>query len=287
MANSIKQGQYPGLKSGVKGRLGVSFMPGMWIIVLALSFFGFLRSAWGEEPHWWRSDFIVDSFLEIALNNEHSSREGGVRKWTTGIRYFFDHRVGDEDFHEQLTEMHLQHLAEITGISVKPVASREQANLSIIFSTEQRLATDLKKDFRVGARAIDFMMRHSVCLAQFETTAQGAIRQATVIIPVDRARARGKLVSCIVEELTQVMGLPNDSVDVYPSIFNDQSKYMLLTGLDYLLLKILYDPRLVVGMDRSRTLPVARIIVDEYQRRNLMQRAGQLVRTGQLYALLY
>ena len=182
-----------GLKStalGEKGRSWVLLLRGMWIIVPVLSFFGVLGPAWGEELHWWRSEFIVDSFLEIALKNEHSSREGGVRKWTTGIRYFLDHRVGDEDLHEQLTEMHLRHLAEITGVSVKPVACREQANLFMIFSTEQRLATDLKKDFRVGARRIDFMMRRSVCLAQFETTAQGAIRQATVIIPVDRARAR-------------------------------------------------------------------------------------------------
>lgn len=275
------------LCSGLTGDTAIFSVVRSIIFLLVLIIFSVLRPAWGEEPNWWRSEFIIDSFLEIALKNEHSSREGVVRKWTTGIRYFFDHKVGGGDFHEQLTNMHLQHLAEITGISIKPAASRKQANLKIVFSTEQRLAAELKKNFNASARSIDFMMRHSVCLGQFETTAHGVITQATVIIPVDRARARGKLVSCIVEELTQVMGLPNDSVDVYPSIFNDQSKYMLLTGLDYLLLKILYDPRLVVGMDRSRTLPVARIIVDEYQRRNLMQRAGQLVRTGQLYALLY
>jgi hypothetical protein len=257
------------------------------IALLGLIIYSFLRPAWGEEPNWWRSEFIVDSFMEIALKNEHSRREGVVRKWTTGIRYFFDHQVGGRELHEQLTEMHLQHLAQITGVSIQPAVSRKQANLIIVFSTEQRLAADLKKYFHADARGIDFMMRRSVCLAQIKTTAHGAIRQATVIIPVDRARARGKLVSCVVEELTQVMGLPNDSVDVYPSIFNDQSKYMLLTGLDYLLLKILYDPRLVAGMDRSLTLPVVRKIVDEYQHQNLIQRAEQLVRKGQLYVLLY
>jgi len=257
------------------------------IFIPGLIIFAIFRPAWGEEVHWQRAEFIVDSFLEIALKNEHSSREGVVRKWTTGIRYFFDHQVGDEDFHKQLAEMHLQHLAEITGISIKPVASRKQANLLIIFSTEQRLAVELKKNFHAGASGVDYMMRHSVCLGHFATTAQGAIRQATVIIPVDRARARGKLVSCIVEELTQVMGLPNDSVDVYPSIFNDLSIYMLLTGLDYLLLKILYDPRLIPGMDRSQAAPVVRSVVNEYQQRKLIHKAEQSVRTGKLYELLY
>lgn len=259
----------------------------MRIIALWLCLLFVLRPAWGEEVPWQRSEFIVDSFLEIALKNEHSSQEGMIRKWTKGIRYYFDHQVGGEDFHEQLSEMHLQQLAEITGLSIKPVATREAANLLIIFSTEQRLATELANNFQAGEGRVDYMLRHSVCLGQFSTTAYGIIRQATVIIPVDRARARAKLIACIVEELTQVMGLPNDSETVYPSIFNDQSIDMLLTGLDYLLLKILYDPRLIPGMDRSQAAPLVKKIVAEYQRRKLIHRAEQSVRTGELYELLY
>lgn len=257
------------------------------IIILGLLVVATFRPTWGEEVHWQQTEFIVDSFLEIALKNEHSSREGVVRKWTAGVSYFFDHQIGDEGLHEQLTKMHLQHLADITGISIKPVASRELANLTIIFSTERRLAAELKKNFQADARSINYMMRHSVCLGQFTTTAHGSIRQATVIIPVDRARARAKLVSCVVEELTQVMGLPNDSLTVYPSIFIDQSKYMLLTGLDYLLLKILYEPRLIPGMNRSQAAPVVKKIVDEYQRRKLIHEAEQSVRSSKLYELLY
>ncbi len=257
------------------------------IIILGLITFTALHPAWGEESHWQQPEFIVDSFLEIALKNEHSSREGVVRKWMTGIRYLFDHQVGDEAFHKQLAEMHLQHLAEMTGISITPATSRKQANLFIIFSTEQQLAAELKTHFHLKASGIDFMLRNSLCLGQFTTTAQGSIRQAMVIIPVDRARAQAKLVSCIVEELTQVLGLPNDSLAVYPSIFNDQSIDMLLTGLDYLLLKILYDPRLKPGMDKSQATPLVRKIVADYQQENLIHRAEQLVRTSGLYALLY
>ncbi|MDD1643477.1 MAG: DUF2927 domain-containing protein, partial [Methylococcaceae bacterium] len=136
-------------------------------------------------------------------------------------------------------------------------------------------------------REIDYMNRHSVCLGLFSTTPQGVIRQAVVIIPVDRARSKGLLVSCIVEELTQIMGLPNDSASVYPSIFNDQSIYILLTGLDYLLLKMLYDPRLVPGMNSQQALPVLRKIVDEFHQRHLIEAAEQMVSKGDLYSLLY
>jgi len=257
--------------------------------IIALWFIcgGLWGIAWGKSPHWWRPGFIVDSFLEIALKNEHSQRKGEIRKWTSGIRYVFDHRVGDEAFHEQMVVMHLRQLAEITGIPIQPATSMPEVNLQIVFSTEQRLAVELKKDFHFGGQETDYMLRHSVCLGQFSTTAQGAIRQAIVIIPVDRARASGKLVSCVVEELTQVMGLPNDSASVYPSIFNDQSIYILLTGLDYVLLKTLYDPRLTPGMTSQQAAPVVRKIVDDFHRQHLIERAEQLVGSGELYSLLY
>jgi len=63
-----------------------------------------------------------------------------------------------------------------------------------------------------------------------------------------------------VEELSQVMGLPNDSDKVFPSIFNDSSIDSFLTGLDYVLLKLAYHPALQPGMtaDEVRTaLPTA------------------------------
>ena len=85
------------LCSGLTGDTAIFSVVRSIIFLLVLIIFSVLRPAWGEEPNWWRSEFIIDSFLEIALNNEHSSREGGVRKWTTGIRYFFVHRVGDDD----------------------------------------------------------------------------------------------------------------------------------------------------------------------------------------------
>jgi len=256
-------------------------------LVLWAVCFSFLGSAWGEVSRWWNPEVVIDNFLTIALHNEYSQRQSGVRKWRSNIRYVIDHRVGDRALHKQLTEMHLRQLADITGVSIEPAKSNEQVNLRIVFSTELRLASELINDFGFSPHVADFMLRHSVCLGQFTTAVDGSIKQAVVIIPVDRARAKGLLVSCIVEELTQVMGLPNDSESVYPSIFNDQSIYMLLTGLDYVLLKILYDPSLKLGMNSQQVLPVLRQIVAKFQREKLFQRAEQLVRSGDLYALMY
>ncbi|MDK3073656.1 DUF2927 domain-containing protein [Sedimentitalea sp. JM2-8] len=66
--------------------------------------------------------------------------------------------------------------------------------------------------------------------------------------------------SCIHEEIAQGLGLPNDSPSARPSIFNDDDEFALLTNHDELLLKMLYDPRLELGMTADEARPVARII---------------------------
>ena len=48
------------------------------------------------------------------------------------------------------------------------------------------------------------------------------------------------------------MGLPNDSPEARPSLFNDDLEFALLTEHDAILLRMLYDPRLRPGHDRRR-----------------------------------
>jgi hypothetical protein len=123
--------------------------------------------------------------------------------------------------------------------------------------------------------------REAVCLGVLSTSRRsGRITRAVVIIPVDRARARGKLPACVVEELTQVLGLPNDSEKVFPSVFNDRSIDDFLTGLDVLLLKMLYDPRIKPGMDLATTRPLAQQIATELIRAGGIVQAEQAARGG-------
>lgn len=69
--------------------------------------------------------------------------------------------------------------------------------------------------------------------------------------------------SCFHEELSQGMGLANDSRQVRPSIFNDDEEFAYLTPHDELLLKILYDPRLRPGMTEAEARPLVLQIARE------------------------
>jgi hypothetical protein len=96
----------------------------------------------------------------------------------------------------------------------------------------------------------------------------------------------GKLVACVVEEITQVLGLPNDSEKVFPSIFNDKTPQDLLTGLDFILLKLLYSPSISAGMTAAEVKQPLQILLEQWLRDGTIANAGKTVRQGQLYPLL-
>ena len=62
--------------------------------------------------------------------------------------------------------------------------------------------------------------------------------------------------SCVHEEMAQAMGLPNDSPEARPSLFNDDLEFALLTEHDAILLRMLYDPRLRPGMTSAEVRPL-------------------------------
>jgi hypothetical protein len=68
---------------------------------------------------------------------------------------------------------------------------------------------------------------------------------------------------CIAEELTQSLGLADDSPLLRDSIFNDASSRQRIAPWDALMVRILYDPRLEAGAHRAEAMPVVRRIIAE------------------------
>ncbi|WP_037330854.1 DUF2927 domain-containing protein, partial [Salinivibrio socompensis] len=78
----------------------------------------------------------------------------------------------------------------------------------------------------------------------------------------------------------------NDDDRVYPSIFNDQSPQQLLTGLDSLLLQLLYLDAVKPGQDWQTTQAIIRPVLAEWAQDGTIDNAHQAVKTGKLYPLL-
>ena len=256
-------------------------------IVLAVFLLLASQASLSESHRWWSLDYLAQSFAEIALKTEYGVKEKTISKWVGPIAFYYDHQVEDQKLHEYLTGLHLRHLTAITGIAFVPVDKKEKADLIILFTQEKFIRSTLQQYMgRNSMQLVNHLTRNSVCVAHIKTTKGGAIKAARVLIPVDRARSHAKLLSCIVEELTQIMGLLNDADTVYPSIFNDKTYNELLTGLDYILLRVLYDDRVKVGMKADEVMPVVHTIIKEYQHRGVIHNAVDEVTKGQLYSVL-
>lgn len=235
-----------------------------------------------EDP-WQSPDFIQQAFEAVALHDEFSAGERPIRKWQSPLKVWIEDKTDNPAQHRYLTETHLNHLSKLTTHPIQWADTATQANVTVLFTEQKKWVEDVRS--MLGERATQHL-RHAVCMASFKLNQHGAIQRAWVIIPADQAQMHRKLVSCVVEELTQIMGLPNDSERVYPSIFNDKTPEALLTGLDALLLQLLYHPQVKIGMRRQQVMPLVNAIIAEWQKNGVIAQAEKNVRTSELYNLL-
>lgn len=67
---------------------------------------------------------------------------------------------------------------------------------------------------------------------------------------------------CLIEEVTQALGLANDLNGLGDTIFNDDGAHIWPTALDYLMLRTLYAAELRTGLNRQETTTRARQVLD-------------------------
>lgn len=232
---------------------------------------------------WKTPEYLQQAFIEVAMRNEYDSAKHQVRKWQQPLRIWLDHRVGDEQKHTQVATMHIEHLAAITGHELQLVSNLQQSNVHLVFTRQSRWTQEVAE--LLGSGAVK-NLHSAVCIASVRVNAAGEIVNAWIVIPVDQAQMHGKLVACVVEELTQIMGLPNDSEKVFPSIFNDKTPQNLLSGLDGLLLKMLYYEEVTPGMSEDKVRGVLTPLLERWSRDGTLADADKIIRQGRLYPLL-
>lgn len=210
---------------------------------------------------------ILRNFDVIAFRNEmREVTNPRVSKWVRPIRVYkqFDAIIAPTA--EEFLDKHMERLARLTGVSISDVTARKNANFIIIFTRRENYLNIALAQFDPegggASRELQARLKRTHCLGIYRARESNAeLIRAIVIIPVDTALKNGILNRCIVEETTQSMGLPNDSNDANPSIFNDQSRLKDLSAHDILLLRLLYHPALRVGMKRLDALRIAKRIL--------------------------
>lgn len=232
---------------------------------------------------WQNISFISQSFYEIALGSEYSNSGHQIRKWVKPIKIYVQHDVGDSQLQNQLIDAHITHLSNITGLQIRRVKKISHANLKFFFTNQKNLN---RLSDRHSGPSVAKVNTQKTCIANIKLNRRSEVYSAQIYVPVDFAYRNGSLVGCIVEELTQVLGLPRDSEKVYPSIFNDKSTDQLLTGLDETLIRILYNPRIKAGMRKKTLSRVLATVIKQLSNKGYISSADRRLRKTKLYAML-
>jgi hypothetical protein len=237
---------------------------------------GMLRTdGGGEAPV--SARVLADNFMRIALFDEYRRGSGGfvreetasrLRRWEVPIR--FSLRFGPSvPAEKQATDRariasYISRLSSITG---RPMSLDERAPnffIYIVSEDERETMGPLIQAALPGLSPADVagitgMSRSTYCLVY--ALAEGSTGSYTRAFAVIRAEHPDLLrLSCVHEELTQGLGLPNDSPRARPSIFNDDEEFALLTGQDEKLLQILYSPELRPGMSPAEARPIVEML---------------------------
>lgn len=238
---------------------------------------GLLRVDGGGSDTPFTADMLARNFEQIAFFNEYDgnfSGRGGaspLRRWSAPVRMkvIFGQGVppSQRTSDRNAVNSYARRLARVTG---HPVATKGAPNFIVIIASEDDRAETLAQAAASvpgistsSLVAFQNMRRDTYCaVAAFAGGADDTTYTAAVA--VIRAENPDLLrLSCIHEELAQGLGLANDSPAARPSIFNDDDEFALLTDHDELLLKMLYDPRLHIGMNAKDAAHLTRIIARE------------------------
>lgn len=235
---------------------------------------------------WQRAAVLTDSFMEVALKREYQpGSSASLVRWQAPIKVRVDSQLGNSRMQRQMSEVQFRHLAAITGQPLSFVSSAGKANLRIAFIARDHMtreATAYVGKQQAATPGMRKALREGVCLTLFKTGPDHAIASGLILIPADYARQKARLVDCVVEESAQLMGLPNDSDRVFPSVFSDVTVDTWLSPLDYVLLKMLYAPELSPGMSAAQVRAALPAVIQRLAERGELSHAIRRVRQGSL-----
>jgi AcrR family transcriptional regulator len=202
---------------------------------------------------------VLANLLDVVFGSEFIGEDSAVvRKWSGPMRLAIYAR--DPAGYRHLVLPHLDHLRRITGLDIRLVdgSDPDQNAYVFVFGREQFYAY---AEQHLGPGKNPRTNRFLACFGYFHANGRKDIDEITAVIP--SFISDEEIRTCVVEEVTQALGLPNDSDSANPSIFNDDDAYQDLTWQDELFLRVLYDPRVRSGMTRAEFEPLAGRILEE------------------------
>jgi hypothetical protein len=227
------------------------------------------------------SDMLLRNFIRIAMFDEYAPGGGTqsaeatpavLRRWEQPIRMNIEfgatvpaaQRIRDT----ASIGAYAARLSRLTGVPIRQNALNANYTVMVLNEDDRpgfegRLRSLIPGIEESTVRSFLTLPRDLLCIV-ISVSENNAPTYARAVVLIRGEHPDVMRLTCIHEELAQGMGLPNDSPQARPSIFNDDDEFGLLTTHDEFLLRMLYDPRLTPGMTAAQAEPIVRVIAAEY-----------------------
>lgn len=178
-------------------------------------------------------------YKEVSLYSEYGSDDSGglIKKWTEDVRLYVGEYATMEDL--AIIKTHIAALNEISGIPAITLTDNEaDANMTMSFITQAEM-NDITQEH--GEEAYGY--------ARIWWNGDGSITRSTIYIVYDE-QTQIQRQHTILEEITQSLGLMNDSDMYSDSIFYIyySDDILSLSSMDWALIRIHYSEEIMPGM---------------------------------------
>ena len=208
-------------------------------------------------------DKLVEYFAIIVFGSEIDgvAAHTSIRKWQGPIRYKLGGLTKEAKLFRPIIVRHTKALARYSRLKFKEVPGNSAGEELIIWFTKPAGMLKAARMLEKNERVIRRLAQERTCFFLTYHVAPGRLIKAMIVINAERQF--GKTEHCLLEELSQSLGLPNDSPLVTPSIFSTRDRLTKLSFIDKVLIRTLYDPRLKVGTPKALALRQVRAIINE------------------------
>jgi len=215
---------------------------------------------------------LYDEYRPVPAGFVHQSVPSQLRRWEKPVRMSVEFGasvpVATRQADTQFIANYAQRLSNIADHPITVTSQRPNYLVLVVGEDDKRATVQRVRAFApnisdVTIATLENLPRSMLCLVYAFPSSTGSLSYGKAVAVIRAEHPTLLRRSCIHEEVAQGLGLANDSPQARPSIFNDDEEFGFLTRHDELLLKILYDPRLSVGMSADQARPVVQTIAAE------------------------
>lgn len=207
---------------------------------------------------------LAERFELIAFYNEFARDEQPLHRWGDGRILLGVYGAAGDRYRADVADL-AEELRGLTGNYVYPVRSGQPVEIIVLIDTPGAMRQALD-DAVPDLQSLSRDMVRGTCGALFyPATLEDPYRIGGAIVTIDSRLGEDHIRRCIVQEITQALGLPNDIDDPDGTVFSSGSTRTTLSESDRNIVRILYDPRLEPGMTRAEAMPIVRQIAAELE----------------------